>query len=561
MKVLRPTFLRLGILAIICTTGCQSKKPKPNSELSNIELQRGDIVLCGGDQFGEVRFSLSCKYSARKAFDLAVSLLHSFEYDEAEKAFAKVIDADPDCAMAYWGVAMSMYHSLWAPPSREYLEKGSKILQIAEQLPKSSKEQEYLDAIGAFYKDWVAIDHKTRALRMEKKMEAIYKNHEEDTEAAIFYSLALNSTADPTDKTYSNQKKAGRILESIFPNQPNHPGIAHYIIHNYDNPKLAHLALSTARRYAEIAPSSAHAQHMPSHIFTRLGLWQESIQSNLNSTAAARCYAENGDMEGHWDEELHGMDYLVYAYLQLAENKKALEQNKYLQSFKKVFPINFKVAYASAAIQARIVLENKQWNKAARLQLPAVEIPWNLFPWQKSLLHFTRALGASHSGDIEAAEKEIIVLQSLHQELENKEEQYKANQVLIQVKASQAWLNFAKGNNEQAIVLMQEAADMEDNTEKNPVTPCEVIPASELLGDLLLAMNEPRQALEAYELDLKGHPNRFNGIYGAAVAAKGAGHTTKAKSYFENLLKQTESSHSGRTEIEVARAFVEQKAS
>lgn len=516
--------------------------------------------MCSGKQFGEVSFSLSCKSSIRETFDLAVSLLHSFEYEEAEKAFVKVIDADPDCAMAYWGVAMSLYHPLWEPSGKRDLEKGARILKIAESIPKTEREAEYLEAIGLYYKDWETVDARTRALRMTQKMESIYTKYKDDIEAAIFYALALNSTADPADKNYTNERKAGSILESIFQDHPNHPGIAHYIIHNYDNPVLAEKALSTARKYASIAPSSAHAQHMPSHIFIRLGLWGESINSNLNSTASALCYAENAGNDGHWDEELHGMDYLVYAYLQQGDNKKAIEQNKYLNSIKKVYPINFKDAYAIAAIPARIVLENKDWDKAANLELSSIEFPWEQFPWQKSILHFTRALGASHEGDIKNAESEIAILESLYQKLLGQGIQYQANQVMIQLKASKAWLNFAKGNNEEAIALMREAANMEDNTTKHPVTPCEVIPARELLGDLLLALNKPLEALKAYEIDLRDHPQRFNAIYGAAKASLMIGNRKESKMYFEKLIKQTESVDTDRPEIQEAKESASRRA-
>jgi len=385
-------------------------------------------------------------------------------------------------------------------------------------------------------------------------MEEIYKKYEEDTEAAIFYALTLNSTADQADKNYTNQRKAGKILESILPDQPNHPGIAHYIIHNYDYPELAHLALSTARRYAEIAPASAHAQHMPSHIFTRLGLWEESIQSNLNSASSAVCYAEAVEMDSHWDQEIHAMDYLVYAYLQQGNNLKANEQYEYLQTMSNVSVS----AYPFAAIPARVVLENKRWSQAAKLELPNPEFPWEQHPWEKSILHFARALGASQTGDIEAAEKELALLQSARQELLNVGNNYSANQVLVQIKTSEAWISFAKGNSEDAIILMTEAADIEDKTGKHPVTPGEVLPARELLGDLLLAANKPSEALEAYEESLLGHQNRFNGVYGAAVAAKGAGDEKKATMYFEMLLTLVEMSDSDRPEVEEAREFIEQ---
>ena len=553
MKSLTTSFLLLVVYPLLCFTGCKEKSTGPDPELTNVELLRGDIIMCSGKKFGDVGFSSTCKSSVREAFNLAVSLLHSFEYDEAEKAFVKVIDVDPNCAMAYWGVAMSIYHTLWEHPGEKQLKKGSMILKIARSIPKTKREQDYLDAIGTYFNDWETVDAKTRSLRMTEKMEEMYLTYKEDTEAAIFYALALNSTADPTDKTYRNQRKAGSILESLFPDQPNHPGIAHYIIHNYDNPVLAEKALSTARKYAEIAPASSHAQHMPSHIFTRLGIWDEAVSSNLDASSSAICYAESAGFDGHWDEELHAMDYLVYAYLQMGEVGKAKEQNLYLNTIKKVYPPNFKVAYAFAAIPARIALENKDWDKAANLELSPIEVAWEQFPWQKSILHFTRALGASHLGKTDQAQKEIESLEALHQELVEKDNSFQANQVFIQIKAAKAWLNFAKGKNSEALSLMRDAADMEDQTSKHPVTPGEVLPARELLGDMYLAMNQPSEALLAYEQDLKDHPNRLNGLYGAATAYKNLGNTDEANRYFEKLLKLPGSVEVNRPEIKAAR--------
>lgn len=557
MKSQNTWLIAILTIGIISLTNCKNK-PKPNPELASAGLVRGDLLLCGDGQFGEVSFSLSCDYEIRDAFDLAVSLLHSFEYAEAEKAFAKVIDVDPECAMAYWGVAMSIYHALWKAPSPEELAKGSRILKLAEPLPKTVKEQEYLNAIGSYFKDWEKIDHKTRALKMEKNMESIYKTYPDDTEAAIFYALALKSTADPEDKNHTNERKAGKILEDIFPDQPNHPGIAHYIIHNYDNPELAPMALTTARRYADIAPNSAHAQHMPSHIFTRLGLWDESINSNLRSADAARCYADASGMEGHWTSEIHALDYLLYAYLQQGNTAKTKELYEYISGIKVVWGNNASLAYPFAANPARMVLENKDWELAANLPIPSVALSWEKYPWEKSILHFTRALGSAHLGNIISAEKELATLQSLHEDLVKLQDDYKADQVMIQVKASQAWIEFARGNHEKALQFMRESAILEDNTEKHPVTPGEVIPARELLGDLLLALDNPREALAAYEMALKNSPNRFNGLYGAAVAAKTLGDTQKARQYFELLVQATGSSLSDRPEVEEAKTFIQE---
>ncbi|MEE9371761.1 MAG: hypothetical protein V3V00_01785 [Saprospiraceae bacterium] len=551
---MKSTFFLLCISSLFWISGCQEKNPSPNPELLNIELLRGDLVLCSGKSFGEVRFSVSCKYSVREIFNLAVSLLHSFEYQEAEKAFVKVLDVDPECAMAYWGVAMSIYHAAWFPPQEDDLVRAAKILEVAEPIAKNSREKDYLDAIGAYYKDWDKTDHKTRAKNYEQKMEQMYTKYKDDTESAIFYALALYSTRDRSGKEYINEKKAGEILKSISLDQPDHPGVAHYTIHNYDNPELAHLALPTARRYADIAPGSSHAQHMPSHIFTRLGFWEESIQSNINSMSAAQCYAEQTKIDGIWFEEVHAMDYLTYAYLQQGNNAKANELYQHLLSMKKLTPL--KALYNFGAIPARIFLENKDWINAAQIRQHPSNVDWENFPWEIAITHFARVLGAVHTKDIESAERDLNILRSLHQQIVDRNDQYNAKQVLVQIKASEAWIYFGKGENDMAISLMHEASVMEDNIGKHPVTPGEVLPARELLGDMFLILNKPKEALEAYELDLGSRPNRFNGICGAAVSAKNMGDQEKAKMYFNSLLKLSEGSNSDRLEIKEANAFI-----
>lgn len=557
MKVTVQSSKLFLLLILVGSVSCENKNSKREAELNSLELIRGEITLCGNQEFGETDFLVLCSVESRKTFELGISLLHSFEYEEAEKAFVKTIDLDPNCAMAYWGIAMSNFHSLWLQSGNKYLVKGSRVLEIAQSIPKSEREQDYLDAIYMFYKDWESIDHEKRKLLFENKMRELYEKYPEDKEAAIFYALALNATANPGDKKYVNQLKAGKILESIVADQPNHPGIAHYIIHTYDYPELAERALSTARRYAEIAPASAHAQHMPSHIFIRLGLWEESIRSNLNSTASALCYGQSIDPSRHWDEELHGMDYLVYAYLQIGETEKALEQLEYLNTFKKVFPVNFKVAYAMAAIPSRIVLENKDWLAAAKLEFPPIQFEWANFPWENSIVHFTKALGSARSGDIESARNEHAVLTANHQRLLDVLESYKANQVKIQITTVSAWISFAEGKYPEAIELMEEAVNMEYSTTKHAVTPGEVLPAGELLGDLFMEMGNPAKALKAYEFELQQHPNRFNGLYGAATAAKAIKEDKKAINYFELLLSNTENSGKNRKEIQEAKEFID----
>ncbi|WP_298551020.1 hypothetical protein [uncultured Algibacter sp.] len=552
----------LPVFGLLLCFNC--KNPKPNPALASIDFQRGDLLLCGSGQFGELKFSLSCDYETRKAFDLAVALLHSFQYSESEKAFVKVIDADPNCPMAYWGVAMSIYHAAWFPPSNEDLIKGSAVLKIAKELSMDEKQRDYINAIDAFYTNWETIDHKTRAKRFENKMEAIHLKYPEDIEAAIFYSLALFSTRDRVGKAFKNERKAGKILEGLFAENPNHPGIAHYIIHNYDNPVLAQKGLETARRYASIAPSSAHAQHMPSHIFTRLGIWQESITSNLLSSESSRCYEEAANLSGAHFEEIHAIDYLVYAYIQKGDNSSAEEQYSIIKNKKVFYPMMLTaVTYPLTAIPARLALENKNWERAARLTLQDVELDWDKFPWQKAIHHFAVAMGAVNTNDFKTVESEIEILKSLHKNLIDQNDKTKAIQVKlveIQIKTTQAWLSFRKNDSKSGLALMQEATEIERHTSKHPVTPGDVLPAIELLGDMLLEMNKPKEALAAYEEDLKGRPNRFNGIYGAAIASEQSGDLGKATGYYNQLIELTKDSNSNRPEIEKAKAFIKNHA-
>ncbi len=548
----------LALIFILILLGC--KNTRPNPALASIDLKRGELLLCGDGQFGELKFSLSCNYETRATFDLAVALLHSFQYSESEKAFVKVIDIDPNCPMAYWGVAMSIYHAAWFPPGKEDLIRGSSILEIAKGLSMDAKQRDYVNAIDAFYTDWETLDHQTRAKSFEKEMEQIYLKYPEDIEAAVFYSLALYSTRDRIGKDYINERKAGKILEDLFATNLNHPGIAHYIIHNYDNPVLAQKGLETARRYAKIAPSSSHAQHMPSHIFTRLGIWEESIESNLLSASSSRCYTDAAALNGAYFEELHATDYLVYAYLQKGDNANAEKQQLLMKNLRAFYPTNITAAiYPITAIPARLALENKNWERAANLELQEIDLNWEQFPWQEAIHHFAVALGAAHTNDFKTVEQKIEVLKELHQNLIAQNDRTKSiqiKQVEIQIKTSQAWLNFRKNDQKNGLSLMQEAAEIERKTSKHPVTPGDVLPAIELLGDMFLEMGRNEEALAAYEENLKDRPNRFNGLYGAALAAKAMGDQDKTSQYFASLLKLTEVSNSDRPELEEARNYV-----
>lgn len=554
MKFIAAFLLGSGLLA------CQQQDAQLERDILSLELLTGDLALCGDAGFGDLNFSVDNQDSAiQKHFNLAVSLLHSFEYDEAEKVFARIISADPKCVMAYWGVAMCNVHPLWAPPTELALEKGARVLALASQLPRSEKEQEYLDAIGAFYHDWETRSHGDRTQQFAERMGALHDLYPNDIEAAAFYALSLIAAADPADKTYQNQIRAGEVLESLFRKNPNHPGLAHYLIHTYDYPVLAERALFVARKYTDIAPSSAHAQHMPSHIFITLGLWEESIASNLQSTESARCYAENVGMRGHWDEEFHGMDYLVYAYLQTGQNQKAVEQLQYLHTLDQVYPANFKVAYASAAIPARIALETRDWAQAAHLSLPQVDIPWESFQWQKSLLHFARGLGSVRMQDMDAAENELNILRTLHQQLTDKGDVYQATEVHIEMKTIEAWMASLRGNTDLALTTMKEAAELADGTEKHPVTPGALLPPRELLGDLYFVLHKPAEALTAYEQSLERHPNRLNSLYGAARAARSMGNEAAAKKYYSALLQLRKAPGDERAEFKEAGTYLDHK--
>lgn len=550
MKVIKQK--SLWLLVLIVALGCQSNKEASliKQELEAINIRRGEIALCGSNQFGQVEFGLSCEEKVRADFNLATALLHSFEYAEAEKVFAKVIDGDPNCLMAYWGVAMSNYHPLWAPPTTEELTKGSKTIKLARTLEaKSTRESQYIEAVGAIFDDWENLDHKTRVDKFVKAAEVIYNTYPEDKEASIFYALALRSAADPADKTFANQMMAGKILDGLFPSEPNHPGVAHYIIHNYDYPELADRALDAARKYASIAANSAHAQHMPSHIFTRLGLWDEAIQSNLNSMDAAKCYTEKLGMKGHWDQELHGLDYVVYAYLQQSRDNEAKFYVDYLATIDSLLQNTFVNAYTFAASPVRYALERKDWKQAANLELRPASFPWDQFQWQKGIHHFGRLLGAVNLNDMKAANAELEQLKQCENKLKESKKDYEANQTKIQVTASEASILFASGKKKEAIEKMKTAVQMEGATEKHPVTPGEVVPTLELLADMYMKTGDYEKAAETYAANLKIRPGRFHSIYGAATAFRKDGNDAMAKEYFNQLAELTKSSDKSRAEL------------
>lgn len=513
-----------------------------------------------GEKIGKISFATSCSPQARRQFNRAVAWLHSFEYDESQRAFIEVAAIDPQCGMAHWGRAMSQYHQLWAPPTRSELQQGAEAAQKAKQIgAKTKRERDYIDAIARFYEGWDKLDHQTRAANYERAMKQLYLRYPGDREAGIFYALAMNATAlaaTPMDKSYAKQKNAAVILNRALRAEPEHPGVTHYLIHSYDYPPLAKFALSAARSYAKIAPSSAHALHMPSHIFIRLGLWQEAISSNIAAEAAAKDYATKNHVVGAWDEQLHAMDYLEYAYLQGARDREAKQVLDELVSIKKTDPENFKCAYSFAAIPARYALERRRWAEAAHLTLRP-NFPWQQFRWAEAITYFASALGAARIGDVASAKLSVDKLTEIQTALVGAKDNYDwSTQVEIQRRAAAAWLAHARGEDEEALRLMRSAADLEDSTDKHPVTPGPVLPAREMLGDLLIELKQPLKALKEYEASLKESPNRFNGLYGAASAAELAGDVGKAAAFFRNVTAMCPRGDAEREELRHAKAFL-----
>ena len=372
------------------------------------EMHRHD----SSEELGQVNFPVSCNVAARRQFNRAVAWLHSFEYEAAEKAFTDVAVTDPQCGIAYWGIAMSHYHPLWVPPTAAELKKGLSAIEKAKIVgARTQRERDYIAAIKVFYQDADKLDHRTRTFAYNNAMEQLYQHHPSDNEAGVFYALTLIATGMmANDKSYAREKKAAQILNRVLAREPKHPGVAHYLIHAYDYPALAHLALPAARSYAKIAPASAHAQHMPSHIFTRLGLWQEAIRSNLDAEAAAKTYALRNHLSGAFDEQFHAMDYLAYAYLQGAQDRQARGVLDELNKIQRAEPETFKVAYAFTAIHARYALERRRWDEAAQLTLPPGSLgafPWARFRWAEANIHFARAIGAARTGDTASARDDV----------------------------------------------------------------------------------------------------------------------------------------------------------
>lgn len=485
------------------------------------------------EKLGKISFPVSCLPVAQAQFNQAVAMLHSFWYDEAGKMFRQVTVTDPACAMGYWGIAMSLYHQLWAtPPAAAELQQGREALQQAEKLAlKTEREKAYLAAVASLYRNDEKTDYSARKIAYQSAMEQVWMQNPDDREAAVFYALALISTAAPKDKTYASQKKALSLLQKVLEHEPDHPGVAHYIIHGSDYPGLAGLGLNAAQTYARIAPVVPHALHMPSHIFIRLGQWPEAAQSNLAAYHAAEDYARKNAVTGTWDQQFHFMDYMMYAYLQTGEMEKAGEILQELHGIQKAQPENTTSAYAFAAIPARYALERGEWREAAGLTVSPPAFPWNQFGWCEAITHFARGLGAARSGQADAARHSLQRLELLRDTDRAANKDYTADQIEIQRLALAAWVAHGEGKAEEAVRLMRASAELEDASEKDNVTPGAIIPARELLGELLLELKRPGEALKAFEAALLRAPNRRNGLDRAAQAARLIGDQTKASHY------------------------------
>jgi tetratricopeptide (TPR) repeat protein len=497
---------------------------------------------------GKVNFETSCTPEAQKLFNQGMLYQHSFWYRASQRTFEDALKADPECGIAYWGIALSL---LWnphvAPPMKNLAEGAAAIDKGKSVGAKTAREREYLDALGVMYADHDKVDHRTRIVAYAKAMEQLAQRYPSDDEAQIHYALALNTSASPADKTYASQLKGAAILEPISQRAPDHPGVAHYLIHLYDYPPIAEKGLDAARRYAKIAPAAAHAQHMPSHIFTRVGYWSESIASNAE---AARVAKESKDFH----DQLHAMDYQVYAYLQLGQDQNAkavMDDATTVAGFTETF---LPGPYALAISPARYAVERGDWKAASELQVrpsPLSQV--------QAITYFARALGAARSGNPDVAKADIAKLGELRDKLRDAKDAYWSEQVDIQRQIAAAWVLYAEGKREDALSAMSAAADAEDKTEKHPVTPGVPKPARELYGVMLLESGKSQEALAAFEATLNKEPNRLGAYVGAAKAAEKAGDNAKAQEYYKKVVAIAGDADTSRTEVSEARAFLTRK--
>ena len=495
-------------------------------------------------QLGNVHFETSCNEVAQRRFDRAMRYQHSFWYNAAKEIFEEAAKADPECGIAYWGVAMTLLNNPHLPIPASNLAPGLASIQKAKAVgAKTERERDYIDALDLMYVDHDKLSHGQRARLFLAAMEKLAAKYPKDDEAQIAYAITLNTSASPADKTYAQQTKGAAILEPISIRLPQHPGVTHYLIHLYDYPATAQKGLDAAGRYAKIAPVAPHAQHMPSHIYTRVGYWKESIASNITSSKAARA-------EKAFDDQLHGQDYLVYAHLQLAQDKEA---RAIIDDMMQVANLNLVVpgSFALAASPARYTIETGDWKAAAELAVRP-----NRFSQVMAITHFARALGAARSGKPDAAKADIAKLAELSDKLRDAKDAYWSEIVDIQRQVAAAWVLNAEGKTAEALKAMSAAADAEDRTEKHAVTPGPLAPARELYGEMLLEHGMAKEAMAAFEATKAKEPNRFRGYAGAAKAAEKLGDRDAAKANYEKLVALVGTANSDRADVKTAVQFL-----
>ena len=514
-------------------------------------LAQQDHSMMSAGQVGAdtIRFSTSCHVDTDQDFQRAIALMHSFWFAEAIETFEQVLENDPECAIAHWGIALSHWGNPFAGQrNQQQLERGQQAVERARATGSpSERETQYIEAVAELFSDTRSATQRERTMAYEAAMAELTEEYPEDIEARVFHALAINQNYVPGDQTYAKQLEAGAILEPLFEMYPDHPGLAHYIIHAYDHPPLAERALDAAMRYADLAPDAPHALHMPSHTFTRIGRWQDSIDTNKRSAAAA---ASAG-------EELHALDYMAYAYLQLGRDREAMDVVR--RSDELVDQVDITAvgatqagAFAIAAIPARYALERRAYSEAAALTVHPSELPHT-----QAMTHFARAVGAARSGVPKAATDDIEQLAVLRDELITRSDDYWAEQVDIQWQVARAWQRFAEGHTEDGIAMLTEAAEAEDGTDKSAVSPGPLAPARELLGWMLLEADRPEAAMDAFLLTMDKEPNRFLGLYGAGRAAEALQDHEAARRYFSRLLEVAADADTDRAELRHARMVVQ----
>jgi hypothetical protein len=517
----------------------------------SLQAQQAENHEHGAGRLGRVKFPVSCTPQAQQRFERAMAVLHSFWWEEGDAAFGRVLEADPDCGMAYWGLAMNTWGNPFAGgPTGEQLIRGAESARKAEAAPaRTPRERGFIAAVAALYRDPTGTSNTTRLQAYADTMARLYRDFPRDTEVATFFALALVATAPKTDTTFAQQKRAAEILNPLFKQYPDHPGLAHYIIHSTDSPRLARHGVSAARRYARIAPSAPHAQHMPSHIFIRLGYWDENIASNWASYRAGMAHAKAKGLPpaGH---ELHALDYAVYGYLQRGQDSAARAAVSTAQGLAIPPGQSLVGDYNRTAMAARIPLELGDWNEAARFPLA----PMHGAGTQTMLSRFTRAIGAARSGNPAAARAEVAALDSLVSATDKKEP-YWARVAAIKRDAATAWILFAEGDTAGGLALARTAADSEEVTDKHPVTPAELLPARELEADMLLEAGHYVEARKAYQATLAREPGRARSIYGSARAAELSGQHSAAEAGYRDFLKLMSRADGTRTELARARRY------